>query len=59
MPRSRRVRWGILGTGGINERFLQHVREAPNAEFVAVGRWYDDFTQVNDDEVVALLAPDG
>jgi D-xylose 1-dehydrogenase (NADP+, D-xylono-1,5-lactone-forming) len=37
MPRSGRVRWGILGTGGINERFLAHVREAPNAEFVAVG----------------------
>jgi xylose dehydrogenase (NAD/NADP) len=31
------VRWGILGTGSINERFLMHVREAPNAEFVAVG----------------------
>jgi predicted dehydrogenase len=26
-----------MGTGGINERFLAHVREAPNAEFVAVG----------------------
>ena len=37
MPRSGRVRWGILGTGGINERFLAHVRDAPNAEFVAVG----------------------
>jgi D-xylose 1-dehydrogenase (NADP+, D-xylono-1,5-lactone-forming) len=37
MSRSGRVRWGILGTGGINERFLAHVREAPNAEFVAVG----------------------
>jgi D-xylose 1-dehydrogenase (NADP+, D-xylono-1,5-lactone-forming) len=37
MPRSGRVRWGILGTGGINERFLAHVREASNAEFVAVG----------------------
>ena len=37
MPRSGRVRWGILGTGGINERFLAHVREAPNAEFVAAG----------------------
>jgi predicted dehydrogenase len=31
------VRWGILGTGGINDRFLAHAREAPNAEFVAVG----------------------
>jgi xylose dehydrogenase (NAD/NADP) len=31
------VRWGILGTGGINTRFLAHAREAPNAEFVAVG----------------------
>jgi D-xylose 1-dehydrogenase (NADP+, D-xylono-1,5-lactone-forming) len=37
MPRSGRVRWGILGTGGINERFLAHAREAANAEFVAVG----------------------
>jgi xylose dehydrogenase (NAD/NADP) len=37
MPRSGRVRWGILGTGGINERFLAHVREASNADFVAVG----------------------
>jgi xylose dehydrogenase (NAD/NADP) len=37
MASSGRVRWGILGTGGINERFLAHVREAPNAEFVAVG----------------------
>ena len=37
MPRSGRVRWGILGTGGINERFLAHAGEAPNAEFVAVG----------------------
>jgi D-xylose 1-dehydrogenase (NADP+, D-xylono-1,5-lactone-forming) len=37
MSRSGRVRWGILGTGGINDRFLAHVREAPNAEFVAVG----------------------
>src|SRR5437867_11881574 len=32
-----RVRWGILGTGSINERFLAHVREAPDAEFVALG----------------------
>jgi putative phosphoribosyl transferase len=24
--------------------------------FIAVGRWYDDFSQVSDDEVVALLA---
>jgi predicted dehydrogenase len=31
------VRWGILGTGLINTRFLAHAREAPNAEFVAVG----------------------
>jgi D-xylose 1-dehydrogenase (NADP+, D-xylono-1,5-lactone-forming) len=31
------VRWGILGTGDINNRFLAHAREAPNAEFVAVG----------------------
>jgi xylose dehydrogenase (NAD/NADP) len=31
------VRWGILGTGLINRRFLAHSREATNAEFVAVG----------------------
>jgi xylose dehydrogenase (NAD/NADP) len=31
------VRWGILGTGLINRRFLAHAREADNAEFVAVG----------------------
>src|SRR6266542_3248141 len=31
------VRWGILGTGLINRRFLAHAREAANAEFVAVG----------------------
>ena len=37
MARSGRVRWGILGTGNIAERFLQHAPEAPNAEFVAVG----------------------
>jgi D-xylose 1-dehydrogenase (NADP+, D-xylono-1,5-lactone-forming) len=37
VSRSRRVRWGILGTGDINNRFLAHAREAPNAEFVAVG----------------------
>lgn len=33
----RVVRWGILGTGGINERFLAHVREAPGTTFDAVG----------------------
>jgi xylose dehydrogenase (NAD/NADP) len=31
------VRWGILGTGLINRRFLAHAREATNTEFVAVG----------------------
>jgi xylose dehydrogenase (NAD/NADP) len=31
------VRWGILGTGDINNRFLAHAREAQNAEFAAVG----------------------
>jgi xylose dehydrogenase (NAD/NADP) len=31
------VRWGILGTGLINRRFLAHAPEAANAEFVAVG----------------------
>jgi len=31
------VRWGILGTGLINRRFLAHAGEATNAEFVAVG----------------------
>jgi predicted dehydrogenase len=31
------VRWGVLGTGKINERFLLHAPEASNAEFVAVG----------------------
>src|SRR3954447_19484731 len=38
MPRSAapRLRWGILGTGAINDRFLRHAREA-RAEFVAVG----------------------
>jgi xylose dehydrogenase (NAD/NADP) len=38
MPRTTapRLRWGILGTGGINDRFLRHAREA-RAEFVAVG----------------------
>ena len=29
------------------------------AHFVAVGRWYEDFTQVSDDEVVRLLASSG
>jgi putative phosphoribosyl transferase len=28
------------------------------ADLVAVGHWYDDFTQTTDDEVLALLAPD-
>ncbi len=37
MATSSRVRWGILGTGTINDRFLAHVREARNAEVVAVG----------------------
>jgi len=37
MGASSAVQWGILGTGSINERFLRHVREAPDAEFVAVG----------------------
>ena len=37
MTRTSLVRWGILGTGNINERFLRHAREARNAEFVAVG----------------------
>src|SRR4051812_28174634 len=38
MPRTTapRLRWGILGTGAINDRFLRHAREA-RAEFVAVG----------------------
>jgi predicted dehydrogenase len=43
------VRWGILGTGDINNRFLAHAREARGAEFVAVGsrtaeraRWFAD-----------------
>jgi D-xylose 1-dehydrogenase (NADP+, D-xylono-1,5-lactone-forming) len=36
-PQLDPVRWGILGTGDINNRFLAHAREAPNAEFVAVG----------------------
>ncbi len=31
------MRWGILGTGDINNRFLAHAREARDAEFVAVG----------------------
>jgi putative phosphoribosyl transferase len=26
-------------------------------DFLAVGRWYDDFTQTTDDEVIALLKP--
>jgi D-xylose 1-dehydrogenase (NADP+, D-xylono-1,5-lactone-forming) len=37
MPEPARVRWGILATGSINQRFLLHAREAANAEFVAVG----------------------
>ncbi|HKG55823.1 MAG TPA: Gfo/Idh/MocA family oxidoreductase [Candidatus Limnocylindrales bacterium] len=38
MPRNAapRLRWGILGTGAINDRVLRHGREA-RAEFVAVG----------------------
>jgi xylose dehydrogenase (NAD/NADP) len=32
-----KARWGLLGTGKINDRFLLHAPEAPNAEFVAVG----------------------
>jgi D-xylose 1-dehydrogenase (NADP+, D-xylono-1,5-lactone-forming) len=31
------VRWGILGTGDITNSFLEHAREARDAEFVAVG----------------------
>ena len=31
------VRWGILGTGGINDRFLANARDATSARFVAVG----------------------
>jgi D-xylose 1-dehydrogenase (NADP+, D-xylono-1,5-lactone-forming) len=31
------VRWGILGTGAINERFLAHTRDAARTAFVAVG----------------------
>jgi len=31
------VRWGILGTGGINDRFLKNIRDATSARFVAVG----------------------
>jgi D-xylose 1-dehydrogenase (NADP+, D-xylono-1,5-lactone-forming) len=34
---TRRVRWGILGTGAINRRFLAHAGAAGNATFVAVG----------------------
>src|SRR6185437_1533568 len=34
---TRRVRWGILGTGAINRRFLAHAGAADNATFVAVG----------------------
>jgi xylose dehydrogenase (NAD/NADP) len=37
MAEAARVRWGILATGSINQRFLQHAREAANAEFIAVG----------------------
>ena len=37
MATSSRVRWGILGTGGINDRFLAHVPKARNADVVAVG----------------------
>jgi D-xylose 1-dehydrogenase (NADP+, D-xylono-1,5-lactone-forming) len=37
MPTTAPVRWGILGTGSINRRFLAHTREAANARFVAVG----------------------
>src|SRR5439155_26640934 len=37
MAQSAPVRWGILGTGSINERFLLHAREASNAEFIALG----------------------
>jgi predicted dehydrogenase len=37
VARPGRVRWGILGTGNIAERFLQQALAASNAEFVAVG----------------------
>ena len=37
MSTMRRVRWGILGSGDINRRFLAHAPEATNASFVAVG----------------------
>ena len=37
MTAGTKVRWGLLGTGKINERFLAHAPEAVNAEFVAVG----------------------
>jgi len=36
-PNPRIVNWGILGTGGINERFLAHAGEAPGTRFLAVG----------------------
>ncbi|GAB3209368.1 Gfo/Idh/MocA family protein [Marinactinospora thermotolerans] len=34
---SSKVRWGILGTGAIAERFLHGLRAVPDAEAVAVG----------------------
>ncbi|MFJ2647134.1 Gfo/Idh/MocA family protein [Streptomyces sp. NPDC087420] len=33
----RAVRWGVLATGGIAERFVTEVGELPDAEIVAVG----------------------
>ena len=37
MGSGRRIRWGILGTGDINERFLPGARQAADADIVAVG----------------------
>jgi xylose dehydrogenase (NAD/NADP) len=36
MPQPRPIRWGILGTGDINHRFLPGARESAEVEIVAV-----------------------
>ncbi|MEE1797191.1 Gfo/Idh/MocA family oxidoreductase [Streptomyces sp. JV176] len=36
IPDDRAVRWGVLATGGIAERFTSDVRDLPGAEVVAV-----------------------
>jgi predicted dehydrogenase len=44
------VRWGIAGTGGIAARFVEALRQTPEAELVAVGSRTDRRAQAFGDE---------